>query len=116
MPQSRISTEGDPVSTIKTTYEGIEIEYNEAANTWEFVLRGRHRSVPSLTSAKIMIDKEPAGKRKQEFPRQKALLKRYDSVVEVDVTSVAGYDKWSKAVSYWITQGGKREKRPDLLE
>lgn len=102
---------------MKTTYEGIDIEYDEQKNSWDFVLRGRQRHEHSLAAAKDTIDKTPAEKKAVAFPRQKAFKVAYDGISEVEVTSFAGYESHvtPKKPEFWIMSNGRREKRSRLL-
>lgn len=97
---------------MKTTHSEIEINYNENDNRWHFELRGRNRSTDSLAKAKEAIDKEPAEKRKQTFPRFEAyLFKSYESSAKiVTVTSVA--DETGRGrLQFWISEkNGSRSK------
>lgn len=49
-----------------TTHNGIEIEYLEREDLWQFELYGRERKVESLAAAKEAIDK-PRPSRKAAF-------------------------------------------------
>lgn len=93
-------------------YSGITITYKEDTNTWDFELRGRARSVRSLAEAKTAIDKVPAEKKKP-FPRQKAFRKQYSGIIEVEVTSFAGWESWRepKVAEFWyVDKEGRRSK------
>jgi hypothetical protein len=75
---------------ITTTYDGIEITYNEIADTWHFELRGRDRSARTLAKAKEAIDK-PDPKEKTFKPVDVYYGGGYDGgrYVTARVTSVA---------------------------
>jgi hypothetical protein len=90
---------------IKVTHNEVDITYNEGKNEWEFVLRGRFRSAPSLTKAREAISKESKEK-KGAFERFNALLlKAYSSgdATEVTVTSFAGFSSYEKAPQWWVS-------------
>lgn len=98
---------------MKTTYEGIEIAYDEKANVWRFELRNRQRSAESLAKAKEAIDK-PSPEPKKQFRRVKAWAtegysdNRYELV---DVTSVADGSRVSRTLEVWIsTKDGRKKK------
>lgn len=100
-----------PTTTV--TYGDVEIEYFESDNQWTFVLRGRERTVPSLTAAKEAIDKPVAGK-KPEFKRQSALMiDRYGSrlLKKVEITSLIerGHYVWT------VDAAGNRSKQASKL-
>lgn len=95
---------------MKCTYSDIEISYNEDKDRWDFELRGRRRSAESLAKAKEAIDKEPAEKRKQVFPRFTAYRFRYGQEIEtVTVTSVADEQGFG-GLRFWIAGKNGREK------
>jgi len=100
---------------METTYNDIVISYQEANNRWHFELRGRKRSAESLAAAKNAIDKEPAAKRKQEFPRFHCYQFKYNDEVEiVTVTSVAedGY----RGLEFWVSsKEGRAKVRANML-
>lgn len=98
---------------MKTEYNGIEITYDETKNVWRFELRGRTRSAESLAKAKEAIDKEPADKRKQEFPRFDAYLCAYgDNFSVVTVTGIAESRGWSTEHEFWVKNAnGDRSKQ-----
>lgn len=113
---------------IKVTHNEVDITYNEVKNEWEFVLRGRFRSAPSLTKAREAISKESKEK-KGAFERFNALLfKTYSSeTIEVTVTSFAGFSSYGKTPEWWVSYSvdrgysrldSRREKvdGSDLLE
>lgn len=92
---------------MKTTYNNIEIEYNESANTWDFELRNRCRSVASLALAKEAIDKPVPADRKA-FERTKVYYKHYRSLPEkAEITSIAG-NKFGQ-MHVWISIAGTRK-------
>ena len=93
---------------MKTTYNDIEISYIEGSDTWEFELRGRSRSAPSLTKAKEAIDKVPAEKR-APFPKFDAYVLKYGGTAIVTVTSVAEKD-YSGKPQFWVSENGRRSK------
>lgn len=94
-------------TNLKTEYSGIEIQYLEESNKWEFTLRGRTRTADSLAKAKEFIDKQPKPKVAfQPFSayRQAGWKAResgelYDTV---EVTSFAG-------TSHGYGSGNRRE-------
>ena len=97
---------------MKTEHEGIEITYNEHSNEWEFVLRGRSRSVESLSKAKEAIAKEPKEKR-APFPRFDAYyFTGWEGYKIVTVTSIAE-DRYYKGTTYWLNKGSGRAKEKD---
>ena len=95
---------------MKTTYNEIEIEYNEQENIWVFTLRGRERKVNSLIAAKAAIDTPPRDKKDADtFERRKAFLKKWNSaIVEVEVTSMAVSRYGS--LEFWVSDNGTRCK------
>lgn len=96
---------------MKTTYHEIEIAYDESDDRWHFDLRGRKRSAETLSKAKEAIDKEPAEKRKQVFPRFEAYkLSTWDNSEIVTVTGL-GDEAWRGQPQFWIVdKSGKRSK------
>lgn len=92
---------------IKITHNEVEITYLETPNEWEFQLRGRTRTAPTLTKAKEAIDKEPASSRKP-FARFEAWMMGHygdDQYRKVTVTSYAG--KNHTGDEWWVNKGSK---------
>ena len=90
-------------------HSGIAIEYKESDNRWYFELRGRSRNAESLAKAKEAIDKEPAEKRKQTFPRFDAYRNGYSQGWQiVSITSVA--DAGYRHGTYFWIQNQKKER------
>ena len=96
--------------TIKTTWQGIEIEYDERQNKWVFTLRGQERSAESLAKAKEIIDK-PEPKEKKPFTRIKAWHREYSSLfAPCEVTSIADAPSYSCEQYVWIVKDGNRSR------
>lgn len=105
---------------LKTTHEGIEIAYDEAKSMFVFELRGRERMSATLIDAKEAIDKEPAQKRKQQFPRFDAYNNNYrdDSFEVVTVTSIADPERYNNGmVRFWVSdrKGNRSKESSDSL-
>lgn len=99
---------------MKTEYNGIEINYVEGTDDWHFELRGRSRKADSLAKAKEAIDKEPAEKRTQAFPRFQAHFYSYSQWQIVTVTSVAADGYYGAGTAFWCNEkDGKRRKERD---
>ena len=99
-----------PTTTV--TYGDVEIGYFESDNQWTFVLRGRERTVPSLTAAKEAIDK-PVAEKKPEFKRQSAfMLDRWadDRLKKVEVTSLIEGGYYARVVD---TKGNRSKENSD---
>ena len=93
---------------ITTTYHGTEIAYNEQANRWLFIARGRERSSESLALAKAAIDK-PEPTEKKPFARRQAWLVNYSNTPsKVTVTAVA--ESRGIGTHYWIKDGVSKLK------
>ena len=98
-------------------YGGIEIEYLEDVNKWQFELRGRERKADSLKAAKAAIDK-PDPKAKKSFVPIPAWMRssRFNDEegwVKVTVTSVADKSDrglYGRREELWIVNNGKRSK------
>lgn len=103
----------DSTSDVKivAVYDGIEIEYKERENKWNFELRGRERNADSLKQAKEIIDK-PDPIKKTPFNKTRAYrsgLFDKDSFKLVTVTSIAEYDR--RTPYFWVTdETGNRRK------
>ena len=90
---------------IKVTYQDVQVTYIEGSNLWEFELRGRTRTAPSLAKAKEFIDKEPAEKRKP-FERFLSIKWAYGERKTITVTSYA--DKgWGGDHNFWTVDSSK---------
>lgn len=103
------------MSEIKHTHDGIEIEYLEHQNKWQFTLRGRERIVDSLAEAKAVIDK-PAPKEKPDFDRIQAYHRHsysYGKYALVEVTSIAAQHGWRGQDEVWIVGKDKQRSRVD---
>jgi len=99
-------------ATIKTVYDGIEIEYLENENQWLFELRGRERKVESLEAAKAAIDR-PEREKKPAFERINAFKSNgwgMDKFLDVVITSVAAKGRYVTGQQVWCSYNGKREK------
>ncbi len=96
---------------MKTEYNEIEISYDEGRDRWLFELRGRSRSADSLAKAKEAIDKEPAEKRQQTFPRFQAYFWRYDDLKVVTVTSIAEEASYGKSKVFWVMDKDNRRSK-----
>jgi len=98
--------------SIEIKHSDTLIRYNEKDDKWEFELRGRERSAPSLAKAKEFIDKEPMEKKEKTFVPQRAF--KFDSfsgmtVIRGKVTSIA--EQNYRRVEVWFSaDGGTRTK------
>lgn len=107
------------MSEIKHTYDGIEIEYLEALNKWQFTLRGRERIVDSLAEAKAAIDK-PTPVKKPDFERIRAYYRpsySYGKYEVVEVTSIAAQGHSWRSVEngcVWIVDKQKERNKVDV--
>lgn len=99
--------------TVKVTYNNIEIGYNEDKNIWEFELRGRARTAPSLQQAKESIDKlVRAAKKESTFEKCQAWFLMYgERFLNVDVTSYAGFFGCNHEFWTFIHEFKRRERR-----
>ena len=89
---------------IKVEHEGVEVRYLVGTNLWEFELRGRTRTAPSLAKARESIDKEPKAKRKpfERFDAYK--LDHWSNWEKVTITSYAGKGSWDGRHQFWTTK------------
>lgn len=95
---------------MNTTYNGIEITYEESSNRWLFTIRGRDKSAESLAKAKEMINSQPKEK-KEPFKKISAWYFHWDCApVKVEVTGIAEPD-WNKKPCIWMKNDGKRSKQ-----
>lgn len=104
---------------ISVTYDGVDINYIERSNTWNFELRGRERHADSLKSAKEAIDK-PEPKQKIPFTRIPAWMvtgafsgHKSTQFVRVEITSIAETEGYGGILDFWIVSDGDRAKEPN---
>ena len=85
-------------------HNGVNIEYNETDNTWEFTLRGRERKAYSLAQARGTIDKPVSEKTEKTFvPVKGWFIESYGSKVqEATATSIAASRYGSQRVRLTI--------------
>lgn len=104
------------MDSIKTTYRGIEISYDEGDDKWHFTLRDKDRSAETLANAKKAID-APVREGKKPFSRFKAWRKRYnrDEFELVTVTSIANNRYGGQKL--WVTgpHGDREQEYPGSL-
>lgn len=113
----------EPSQQIKITHNGVEIVYNESQNVFEFTLRGRERSAPSLAKAKEAIDKVPDPKDPNEKPFER--IKCYcdggyfdkdgTGHAIVEVTSVADGKGYYGGPEFWASGEGSGYSRGKKL-
>lgn len=96
-------------SALKTTYKGVEIEYNENSDKWTFELDGRERFAQTLTNARAAVD-SPERKAKAPFEKFDAYkISRWENkVAKVTVTSFV--TETLRTNEAWVTLDGKRMK------
>lgn len=92
---------------LKTTYNGIEITYDEYADLWRFELRGRERKAETLVKAKEAIDK-PEPREKTFKPIEAWTNRGYETLrfVKSNITSITNGD----VDSVWCSIEGRRSK------
>jgi len=98
------------MESIKTHYDGIELEYLD--DKWVFELRGRERKADTLTKAKEIIDK-PEPKDNKPFERINGFIKRAYSdgvFLPVQVTSIAQSQNHRGEPEVWVMKDGQRCK------
>jgi hypothetical protein len=105
------------MSDIKTTYNGVEITYDEGRDRWVYTLNGRERSAESLTKAKAAVHRPPAKAEQKRWEAFDAFYAPwYDRTLRpVRVTSVAQKTGWQKNEQVWIVNNGRREKVDSTL-
>ncbi len=99
------------IEPITTTHSGIFIVYNENTNNWQFTLRGRDRSAPSLVAAKEAIDK-PVPEKAKPFEKIAAWeITIGDTPSRVDITGIAEGSYRRDQLWVWIkgTDGQRRK-------
>jgi len=104
-------------TTIKTTYKGIAVSYDEQGNRWEFTLRGKDRYATTLKLAKEAIDKPPPEDKRPFTPIEVYVSESYGpSYRRAVVTSLAPSKYSYGRYEAWVTykpdshRGSKREK------
>lgn len=99
-------------TSIQTVHSDVTITYNERDNKWEFTLRGRDRSYPTLAQAKEFIDKPVPKEKSKPFEKIPAWHFDYgDGPVKVVVTGIAEID-YARRQCVWINKKGTRSKEP----
>jgi len=102
---------------IETTYKGILIAYNETDNKWEFTLRDRDRSYPSLALARAIIDRpeKDTNERNKFEPVEGWLTDRWAKTAGKagKVTGVA-LSRYGNQRVWFVAEGGNRTK--EVLE
>lgn len=94
---------------MKVVHNDIEITYNEDANTWEFTLRGRERTAPSLAKAKEWIEKPVLNKVGFE-PVEAFRVNTWQGARACRITSIARPSRYSGPQVWVVYEDGVREK------
>lgn len=100
---------------LKTTYNGVEIVYDEQENKFKFEFRGRERAVESLSNAKKMIDSPEPGE-KPAFTKTPAWLMEYYSgdPKKVEVTAIAEKGCYDRGINLWIRFDDAKRRKTSL--
>ena len=98
-------------------HNGVNIEYIETDNTWEFTLRGRERAAPSLRDAKATIDTPVKEKPDKAFTPVKGWVIDWSGarVDEAVATSIARESFGTKRVRVTIKGRSSIENQRDFF-